>query len=398
MPITPAILESLAKSVDLRIEALNVPSSPGQPQDFQIRPASLSISPIPQVTIPPPIPLGGLIPTEASLSTAIPVEVSVDWGIEDVGGNSVDLSEAVFCSRGGPTSSNLDRSLQATVMVLPDFVELVRDPTEVPAKTRYVTASVTLKVDLAQNPQEPRFVEAKVPVLRHPITVPAIPIPTVAIFFAKPTLGVVPGSDPPELQGGDQYALIVVPHDSPIGGITALRTVFDKLLKIGGTLNKVVGLAELGGLAPTGVLPALNELGVGLAPIDGLLGALNVHQILGGRVGVAFVTADQIPNLNSIETIRNANYWGFNDVEAEDTISSFVLLGPPGRQLRCFQHRNFEGAHLTVTTGPACLAIVNEMVNVPPQNVLPDRAGVEPDVSQEGTVALNDRFSAIAFL
>ena len=32
MAITPNVLENLAKAVDLRIEALNTPTSPGQPE------------------------------------------------------------------------------------------------------------------------------------------------------------------------------------------------------------------------------------------------------------------------------------------------------------------------------------------------------------------------------
>lgn len=387
MAITEAVLESLAKSVDLRIEALNTPTSPGQPQDFQIRPASLLLSPS-ALTLSP---LGGLIPTEASLTSAIPVELTVEWGVEDVAGNAVKPEEAILCSRPTGASATLDRTLQTTVMVLPDFVELVRDPTELPAKTRYVTASVTLTVKLP----EPRTVQATVPLLRYPVTVPAIPVPTLAVFFAKPTLGVVTSSG--ELQDGDQFALIVVPESSPIGGITALRAAFDRLLEITGTANRLIALA--GSVA--GVLPALTELGTGLGDIGGLLRALDAHKVTGGRVGVAFVSADRIPNLNEVDTILDAHYFGpiaINDVEAEDTISSFVFVGPPGRKLRCFQNRGYKGEHLTVTTGNACLAIVHELENVPPHHVEPDHPLVKPTVEQHGNTELNNRFSAMAFL
>lgn len=228
---------------------------------------------------------------------------------------------------------------------------------------------------------------------------PAIPVPTVAIFFAKPTLGVVAGTDPPRLQDGEHYALIVVPASSPIGGISALRGAFETLLQITATANQLVSLAAS---ATASVLPALIELGVGVEGVDGLLHALDAHKVLGGRVGVAFVSADRIPNLNEIDTILEAHYLGpipVNDVEAEDTISSLVFFGPPGRQLRCFQHRNYRGEHLTVTTGSACLAIVNELVNVPPQNVLPDHPPlVKPMVEQDGITALDNRLSGMVFL
>jgi hypothetical protein len=366
----PIVLENLAKSVDLRIEALDTPTSPG-PQDFQIRPASLLLSAA-----------GDLLPTEVSLLAAIQVTLTVDWGIEDVEGNPLDQAEAVVCSRGSSTSDSLDRTLQATVMVAPDFVELVHDPTEIPAKTRYVTASVELKA--TKDGKE--LTTAKLPVLRHPITVPAIPIPTLAIFFAKPTLGVTETGD---LQDGEQYALIVVPSNSPIGGVSAVRGVFDELMQITKTANQV---AELAGFA-TGALPALLELGGGL---DALLGALNAHKVLGSRVGVAFVAADSIPNLNNVDTILNVHW--YNDVEAEDTISSFVFVGPPGRQLRCFQDRDYHGQHVTVTTGSAALAIVNDLLTAPPAT-LPETAppATPPSAEQHGSTPLDNRLSALVF-
>jgi hypothetical protein len=392
MAITEQVLENLARSVDLRVEALNTPTSPGQPQDFQITPAALLLSPI---TSLPLSPLGGLIPTEASLTGALPVELTVTWGVEDVAGVPLESGEVVFCSRSQPTSPELDKTLQTTVMVLPDFVELTRNMVEVPCKTRYVTASVTLSVNLSTDPNNPRKVKTTLPLLRHPITVPAIPIPTVAIFFAKPTLGVLVNSDPPELQDGDQFALIVVPEDSPIASITALRAVLEKLMEITGTANKLIGLAEP---LATSFLPSLTELGLGVGGIGGILRALDAHKVLGASVGVALVAADRIGNLNNLEMIRNANHWGLNDVEAEDTISSFLFLAPRGRKLRCFQNRDFKGAHVTVTTGNACLAIVNELENVPPHNVLPTNVLVKPLVEQHGNFAMNDRFSAMAFL
>src|SRR4029078_8522166 len=98
MALTPLGLSNLAKSVDLRIEALNAPTAPGQPQVFAIRPAALLLSA-----------LGPLIPTEACLNAALPGGLSVTWGVEDVDGTPLGPDEAV-------TYSTAAEALETTVM------------------------------------------------------------------------------------------------------------------------------------------------------------------------------------------------------------------------------------------------------------------------------------------
>lgn len=383
MAISPIGLENLARSADLRIEALNTPTAPGQPQDFQIRPASLQFIPTPS-TLPAPLTasfLNGLIPTEAILNSASAVKMEVEWGIEDRNGNPLGKDEAIVCSRSTDTAANLAKSLQATVLVLPDFVELVRDAAAPPIKTRYVTASVTLSI--GTGPRE----SIKLPLLRYPITVPAIPIPTLALFFAGTNLGLDPNG---ALQSGDQFVLIVVPENSPIGDVPALRAVLDTLSELNRTADNIKTLAGLAGT----VLPALSQLTESAGTLAEAFGA----HVIGSEVGVAFVAADQISDLNDIDTIKR----GFlsNDIEAEDNISSLVLLGPPGRRMRCFQHRGFTGRSLIVGTGGACIAIVNEMTKAPVE-VLPlvIPGVVPPTTVQSGDApALNNRLSSLAFL
>lgn len=358
MALTALGLTNLAKSVDLRIEALNAPTAPGQPQVFAIRPAALLLG-----TVAPLIP-GLPIATEAVLNGALPVSVSVKWGVEDVKGTALGPDEAV-------TFSTVAEALETTVMVLPDFVEL-RAGIEVPSKTRYVTATVTL------TPPGGREKDAtKLQLVRHPITIPAIPIPTLALFFGKPNLGMSGGV----LQGGDQFVIIMVPDDSPIGSISALRFAFDKLREVSKTAATLVGLAQVaGGLA------TLKGLGDAL---DTVLGAFNAHALIGGRVGMAFITADSVHNLNDIDVILGPHIWN-NDTEAEDTISSMALVGPPGRRIRVFQHRNYRGHNMAVTASPVCVTLVNEMTD-PPVTV---PAGQASAVSGP----LDNRMSAVSFL
>lgn len=354
MAIDAAALINLTKSVDLRIEAVNAPRAPGQPQVFQIRPAALVMSAV-----------GDLIPTEAVLKAAIPVDVEVKWCVEDAKGTRLGPEEAI-------TYSNAAEALETTVMVLPDFVEL-RAGVELPVKTRYVTASVTLR-DSRERGDQGTTVE----LVRHPITVPAVPVPTVALFFAKPNLGMVDG----RLQDGDQFVLVLVPDDSPIASLSALRFAFDKLREVSRTAAVLSELAGAGGIG----LKTLTGLG---DTIDTVVAALNAHALVGGRVGMGYVTKDAVPNLNAIDMILGPHIWN-NDVEAEDTISSLVLVAPPGRSIRCFQHRDFRGRQMSVTAGPACVTVVSELAD-PPVAEPPDH--VTPD-----TGPFDNRMSAITFL
>ena len=449
MALTLVGLENLLKSADFRIEALNAPTSPGQPQVFQIRPSALQILPelpslpnpggnldippiplgtidipsfsisntvppeidipafdLPEVDIPPiPLPPGvppvsSLFPTADILNAIEQVGISVDWQVEDFRGAPVSQDRAILWpgkkktpQRGGPAVHESDiagvsdgfgaevetlaPSLQTTVMVLPDFVDLVRDFPPLPVKTLYLSATVTLSY---------QGMEAKLTLPRFPITVPSIPIPTLAVFFAKPNLGVDPNG---ALQSDYQFALIVVPKNSPIGDIPALRAILKTLADIMQTVDTIKTVAGLTG----DVLPALSSL-TGAAAT--LLRALNLH-VPAGEVGVSFVAADRILKLNNVDMIlRNIVH---NDTEAEDEISSLVFMAPPGRQLLCRRDRNLTGRGIRIETGDACIAIVNQLVK--PFSVLPEAVGGlnPPKVHVAAAVSeLNDDFSSIAFL
>ena len=359
MAITPDVLQNLAKLVDLRIDRLNDPVWGGQPQVFQIRPSVLLLSAV-----------GDLIPTETVLRTAIPVKIEVTWGVEDVDGTPLGSDQAV-------THAGADqKALQVAVMVLPDFVELRREQ-ELTTKTRYVTAKAKLIVTIVDpGSGMSRDISAEVPLLRYPITVPAIPVPTAAIFFHADDLGVSNGA----LASGHQFALVAVPKDSAIAGISALRDACDTLRRLTATASQLVQLAGFAGVG----LPSLTGLGLGL---DTLLNALNLHKIT-SNVGVAFVAGDTVRNMNNIDLI----YGTWNDIEAEDEISSLVLLGPPGRRLSLHQHRGFEGRIATITSSERCITIVNKLTSVPPVTEPPGNA------EQGGGPTLDNRISSIAFL
>lgn len=361
MAITPDVLQNLAKMVDLHIESLNSPVWGGQPQVFQLRPTQLLLSAA-----------GDLLPTETVLRTAIPVRLEATWGVEDVDGTPLGPDQAVTHAGTG------QKSPQVAVMVLPDFVELRRDQV-ITTKTRYVTAKAKLiasVVDLGSGMA--RDVVAEVPLLRYPITVPAIPVPTAALFFHGANLDVVDG----ELAPADHYfVLIAVPEDSAIAGISALRDACETLRRLTFTASQLVQLA---GFALNVGLPSLTGLDAGLGT---LLTALNVHKVR-SNIGVGFAAGDKIRNLNDIELVRGR----FNDIEAEDEISSLVLLGPPGRRLSVFRDRGFSGRGATITSSDLCITIVNSLSDVPP---ITEPPGLSVQVAGP---PLDNRISSIAFL
>jgi hypothetical protein len=361
MAITPEVLQNLAKMADLHIETLNHPTWGGEPQVFQVRPSELLLTAA-----------GDLIPTETVLSAAIPVKIEVTWGVEDIEGNPLGSDQAITHAGVG------QKALQVAVMVLPDFVELRREQTLV-TKTRYVTAKAKLTVttiDPISGAQ--RIVSAEVPLLRHPITVPAIPVPTAAIFFRGDDLGVVDGERGPE----PQFVLIAVPADSAIAGISALRDACETLQRLTGTASDLLKAASFVGVG----LPSLKKLGAGL---DTLITALNVHRIQ-SDCGVAFLPGDSVRNLNNTDVIKHSFFR--NNIEAEDEISSLVLLGPPGRRLSVYRHRDFKGRGADIISSDSCITIVPNLRSVPPPTD-PE----EHSTQVGGPPILNAKISSIAF-
>ncbi len=358
MAITAAALMNLARVADLRITSMIEPAWVGQPHVLEVQPASLLLSSA-----------GGLLPGTTTLADATPVKISVQWSLQDQSGS--DLTSEKGLIHGGGRTGN---PLQALALVVPRFVEL-RDNLEPSATTYYVAARATLTATSGTE-----VVSQEVDLPRLPITIPDLPIPTLVAFFAKPDFARA-GDDPNSIADGDQFLILVVPEDSIISGVTALRDVCEKLQRVASTAEE---LATLAGAA--GGLPGLTGIGLG---VDELLPALNRHSV-GPNVGVAVVTADWIRDLNNIDAIKRS--WYRNDIEAEDTISSLLLFGRPGMKLRIFQHTNFEGAHATITTGGTCFTLVKNLEAYPP---VTDPPGL---VEQYGEVELDNRLSSIAFL
>lgn len=154
-----------------------------------------------------------------------------------------------------------------------------------------------------------------------PVPVPSLPVPSMLVCFRF-------------LLSGNCF--VVLPPNSAIdvpGDVTAARA------NVLGAIDALVTAAQALGVA----LPA--------GPV--LLGGLvDLKNAINGAAGVRVIKGNQ-PNLNDITLVENN--WLNNNMEAEDELSSFLMIGYQGRTVRLFNARGFadyEGQmNVTVPSG-----------------------------------------------
>ena len=294
---------------DFAAAALNAATTGAQPAG--ISPLSGSLVQLPGV----PGNLGQLKGTlPMAVATRVPVTAQVTWEVLDAEGNALPGSE--FDAPGGLTG------IEVSVVFVPATTELTT-ANPVPAPTRRQLRA-TVQLTAAGVTVGPRVLPA------IPVLVPVIPIPTILAAFLHSNFQARDGDD-------DGAALIVVPSNSPLASAAQLQSTLNTLQS---TLSGLSGLAGFAGMV----------LG-----ISELTGALSAHK----SANVQFRATDQIKNLNSITLIQNS--WYENDIEAEDELSSLVLLGRDGRAVEFFKHRDFKGRSFTLTTGATFFALVRSL-------------------------------------
>ena len=134
--------------------------------------------------------------------------------------------------------------------------------------------------------------------------------------------------------------LVVVPANSPVtedAVRSALQTVNDTLDPIKDT----VGFAGF----------FISEL----QPVSAALASATI----------IFRKSDSISNLNDIDLESGF----FNDTEAEDELSSLALIGPPRRQIQCFNARSFSTSEgqMNATVGGGLLVRSSSLHSRNPQ-------------------------------
>jgi hypothetical protein len=158
------------------------------------------------------------------------------------------------------------------------------------------------------------------------VVVAPIPVPTILALFRDTNFR--------------RQALVVVPANSPVTEDAvrgALQTVNDTLDPIKDT----VGFAGF----------FISEL----QPVSAALASATI----------IFRKADSISNLNDIDLEGGL----INDTEAEDELSSLALIGPPRRQIQCFNARNFSTSEgqMNATVGGGLLVRASSLHSRNPQ-------------------------------
>jgi hypothetical protein len=280
------------------------------------------------------------------VAVEVPIHLSVVWEVLDADAATV-LAEgsSTFTAPMGTTSP------EVAFLFAPQTIELT-NTLSIPVTRRFIRATVTLTAGSTTH----SFALPNIPV-----DVPAIPIPTVIVFFRHINFAAVSGDD-------DGAAFIVVPHNSPLKSAAELQ---DTLNTLESTLSSLRSVAELAAF-----LLGLSEL----------TSALSAQPHVQFRVTNA---SNNFDNFNSVTLIS-----GFlNDIEAEDEMSSLIFIGPTRRQVRCFRDRNRQGSRFLLTIGSALHVIVRSLHSKSPISE-PDPALIEVSATQR---SFGNELSSLSF-
>jgi hypothetical protein len=261
--------------------------------------------------------LGRLVGTVPLLVT-LPVSVSVAWTIIDEATNIPANNDQVEL-RSGTDAPDLQFLFKPIFTELTDLVVPVVARFQVRAKVTLSLGSVTVTQDLP------------------PVTVlvPQVPVSTIAILYQFTDFG--------------GYTLVFVPANSPIdplfGPQTAVQNAIDTLRNA---------------LAPL----------LSTQPVLGFL-LNNLTNYFASSRNIIMVKGDTIDNLQTLQ-LRGYNFFedGFNfeGPRAEDMLNSLILIGRPGRELRCFNARSRSNAQGQVVfrTGPEMIVKVRNLSDPAP--------------------------------
>ncbi|HWH32530.1 MAG TPA: hypothetical protein VNU01_07645 [Egibacteraceae bacterium] len=295
--------------------------------------------------------LAGTLPL--SSGATVPVQATITWQVLDEDGRT-ELPPSEYRIPGGANSPTVQ------VAFAPGTHELTGSGTIPAPRRRHLSATVTLTANGI--PAGPRTLP---PV---PVLVPSLPIPTVLAMFLHTNFQARSGDD-------DGAVLVVVPASSPLRSVQQLTSTLS-------TLQGVIGnLTAFGSFA---------AFALGLSELVGALSA---------QPHVQFRAADSIGNLNDITLIQRS--WYENDTEAEDELSSLILIGREGRGVRCSNARGQDDdeGQFTVRTGSSLLAIIRSLHSASPAaeggTIVVDRA---PPGGWWNPDQFGDELSSITFM
>ena len=319
-------------------------------------PTTTGILPIFDLTTVPPSIDNGVQGLLGKIRGQMPVPVPTDilprlevtWQVMDTAGNDLIASgDAVAVDGLNNRALNL--------LLIPEFVELTGGLGDPGTTTRRVAAAVSL-IAGAQS-VGPRMIG---PI---DVVVPRIPLPTTLVMFVhKPYRG---------------PALIMVPADSAVPDLGFLT---GKIQELQALLNPLRTLARLAAF---------------------LTGLDVINTALANEPHVSFRRTDSVGNLNNITLVQRA--WYENDTEAEDELSSLLMIGPRGRRAEFFNDRGFDDGEgkFTVTLGRELFAGIRDLHRASPASE-PTGSEIQVNRTPPGGIfnpdTFGDELSSVRFL
>jgi hypothetical protein len=280
------------------------------------------------------------------------VNVAIQWSVS--GGQ---LSGRLLPGQNQARVQGASNAPAFDLVFLPQLIERTKNnPNSVEFN---IEVSLTLSVKVLDQIIDIPPIKLKIPIL-----LPTLPIPVLLGLFRHAGFAIKDGNK----QG---FLMLIVPSDSlfNIAANATEQSVKDELadlLEVATTLDRILGLFSTIAQA---ILPSgLDKLVEAIRAIGGF--ALN---------GITVTTDTAIPNLNKVKMINNPFFFKFNDIEAENEITSLILVGGAGVQAKLFRERNFDsgGGRLEVRTSAALVSSIRNLSHrVPTASPDPTRAVV----------------------
>jgi hypothetical protein len=283
----------------------------------------------------------------------VPVRTTITWSIVDSDGGVLTENRDYVAPVGmaGPLLE---------LLLLPKFRELRRPLVtrrNEPAEPLPTTEKRTLHVRFvlaARGVTKPDELNTDHPTLD--LLAPIVRIPTILACFVHPNFR------------GE--VLLLVPDESPLADASQVVAVINRLQRDLWPLRSVVWIASF-------------LTGIGL-----------LASALANEPRMAFTRADDVPNTNEIDLVTKRPWQ--NDIEAENNVSSIILIGPNDRKVLISndrEHRPNQG-QFTLTVGDTLFTAVRDLRSVQP--------GSEPDGNELEVKAIpprgwtfNDQISSI---
>lgn len=268
--------------------------------------------------------------------SVLPIQVSIAW---TVGGGQ--LSGRLLPSQQQVRVQGASTAPTFAMAFLPQLIEKTKTSPDAVQFTIGVT--LTLSVQLLD-----QSIAAPSITISVPLQLPTLPIPALLGLFRHAGFAVKEGNK----QG---FLLLIVPVDSPfnVAGGNAVQLVKDELaalLEIATTLDRALGfVTTVAGF----ILP------------DGLATLVESIRTIGGFAanGINVTTENEIANLNKVKMIDNPFFFKFNDIEAQNEITSLILIGGSGVQAKLFRRKEFKpnGGQLNISPSAGLVSLIRNL-------------------------------------